>query len=121
MFMIPASKKKNHSLPNLMKQPYSTLSNGVRRRFLLIEIREEGHSSNFVPEEIRSRLSGAFECRSIVIARELEPNENEKNGYKYLIGLHTENASKHNFRKRIQDLFPEIARENVHPSAKKGK
>lgn len=96
-----------------------SLSDGVCRRFLLISIRSEGIALSLSPHEIQRLLRDAFECRSILIAKEEERNRCEKD-FGYLIGLHTENASKHTFQKKVRALFPEIAPENIHSCAKKG-
>lgn len=87
----------------------------VTREFLILTI--EG--KRLLPKKIVSSARETFQCKTLILAKIKSEKEGKKT-LDYLIGLHTRDASKKNYKRKSRNMFPEMKIKNVDASAKKG-
>ncbi len=87
--------------------------NKTIRRFLFVKFTTKNGAS-FSPLEIERKLKTKFLVESIAVCTEKNPTTRTQ----FVVGLHSSNASKHTFRKKIETLFNDLSI-NLEIQAKK--
>lgn len=101
-----------------MKKKYSTkksISATSLRKYIIICLKNADRK-NLKPQDLLSRVSSAWECKTVYITVEKE----KKKGFHFLIGLHTVTASKHNYISKSKNLFPEFTENECKVKSVKG-
>ena len=95
-------------------QSYCLAKNTIRKYLLLtLNHAERENRSLVTAADIIGRLNSVFNCKAIIISKELHRVQ----GHHLHIGVRNENASKNTVNQRIRELFPEFEGRQCNVSA----
>lgn len=86
------------------EQRKKIINSNILREFLLITLYHVQNKRELTKEEVVQRISKAFECISIVVAKE----EKKKKEFHYHIGVRNKSASRYTAKKIVHKTFPEL-------------